>query len=441
MKNIILLKTLRALIYSKRVLWWLGSGFGRVLGVIFIPVHRVFGWGHYKIGYFFKRTGLTSSGAWWLRRSVMQMAVFVVVIVLAMPQTKLYAKRDISTVGQDSLAFRLTSPEEKFSTEDIIVVSDNFTPDVNRQAGVVEAEMFLPGNVFDAWQDQELSAIVAGGTAFGKPILLPGGHSLANSTRTEPVEYIIEAGDNLGSIANRFGVSLATILWENKLTERSILRLGQKIIILPVTGVTHKVVKGDVVSKLAKTYRTEETKIIEFNKLEENGGGLVAGNFIIIPDGVKPASAVPASARITPTVGNVTRPPASAAAPTASGFVWPAGVRVITQYYNWNHHAIDIAGGNFKTPIYASKAGTVVVSQCGWNGGYGCYVTLDHGGGVRTIYGHNSKLLVSVGDYVGTGETIALMGNTGNVRGKTGIHLHFEVLVNGVRKNPLSYVK
>jgi murein DD-endopeptidase MepM/ murein hydrolase activator NlpD len=80
-------------------------------------------------------------------------------------------------------------------------------------------------------------------------------------------------------------------------------------------------------------------------------------------------------------------------------------------------------------------------SQCGWNSGYGCVIIIDHGGGIKTLYGHNSRLLVNVGDHVEAGQTIGLMGNTGNVRGRTGIHLHFEVWVNGVRTNPFKFVK
>jgi murein DD-endopeptidase MepM/ murein hydrolase activator NlpD len=113
---------------------------------------------------------------------------------------------------------------------------------------------------------------------------------------------------------------------------------------------------------------------------------------------------------------------------------------MITQYFGWTHHAIDIAGP-FETPTYAAKAGTVEKAQCGWNSGYGCYVIIDHGNGIKTLYGHHSRLLVSPGEYVETGQTIALMGNTGKVRGRTGIHVHFEIIKNGVRVNPLGYVR
>jgi len=81
----------------------------------------------------------------------------------------------------------------------------------------------------------------------------------------------------------------------------------------------------------------------------------------------------------------------------------------------------------------------VVKSQCGWNGGYGCVVVLDHGDGFQTLYAHLSELAAAVGDSVGQGSQIGTMGNTGRVYGATGIHLHFEVVDNGVKKNPLAY--
>ena len=83
------------------------------------------------------------------------------------------------------------------------------------------------------------------------------------------------------------------------------------------------------------------------------------------------------------------------------------------------------------TPVHASKAGTV--SYAGWRGGYGKCVMIDHGNGVQTLYGHNSKIQVTVGQKVSAGETIALMGSTGN---STGPHCHFEIRINGSPVNP-----
>lgn len=181
-------------------------------------------------------------------------------------------------------------------------------------------------------------------------------------------------------------------------------------------------------------------EIIAFNKLSSTAG-LFVGERIMVPGGVKPRSALAVvSGRTTASAQRLAAPPRSLSSPSTRGFVWPSGARNITQYYNFNHHALDIAGP-WQTPTYAAKAGRVEFAQCGWNRGYGCYIQIDHGNGVKTLYGHHSVLLVSPGDYVEAGQTIGLMGNTGNVRGVTGIHLHFEIIINGVRVNPLGYIR
>ncbi len=98
------------------------------------------------------------------------------------------------------------------------------------------------------------------------------------------------------------------------------------------------------------------------------------------------------------------------------------------------HTGIDI-GAPSGTNILAANDGTVI--SAGYNNSYGYMVMLDHGGGIVTLYAHCSKLLVSKGDAVARGQVIALVGSTGM---STGPHLHFEVRINGVYKNPLEYV-
>lgn len=101
---------------------------------------------------------------------------------------------------------------------------------------------------------------------------------------------------------------------------------------------------------------------------------------------------------------------------------------------NKMHTGLDISAGS-GTDILAANAGTVI--SAGWNNSYGYMVMVDHGGGIVTLYAHASKLLVSTGAVVGRGQVIAKVGSTGM---STGPHLHFEVRVNGVYKNPLDYV-
>jgi murein DD-endopeptidase MepM/ murein hydrolase activator NlpD len=123
--------------------------------------------------------------------------------------------------------------------------------------------------------------------------------------------------------------------------------------------------------------------------------------------------------------------------PSAAGFIWPcAGVVVSGFGMRWGrmHEGIDIACP-YGAPVHAAAAGTVIYA--GWMQGYGNLVVLDHGNGISTAYAHASAILVSVGQTVSQGDEVSLVGATGHA---TGPHLHFEVRVNGVAVDPLSYL-
>jgi len=103
-------------------------------------------------------------------------------------------------------------------------------------------------------------------------------------------------------------------------------------------------------------------------------------------------------------------------------------------YDNSNHLGIDIPA-DYGAPVYASAAGTVATATEHWS--YGNYVLIDHGGGIATLYAHNSSLLVKAGDKVTQGQQIAKCGSTGQ---SSGNHVHYEIRVNGKVKNPLDGV-
>jgi murein DD-endopeptidase MepM/ murein hydrolase activator NlpD len=122
---------------------------------------------------------------------------------------------------------------------------------------------------------------------------------------------------------------------------------------------------------------------------------------------------------------------------SAAGFMWPVNGVVVSGFgMRWGrmHEGIDITARS-GTPIWAAAGGTVI--HAGWLGGYGNLVVVDHGGGLATAYAHASAILVSVGQTVSQGETVALVGSTGN---SSGPHLHFEVRVNGSAVDPLLYL-
>lgn len=146
----------------------------------------------------------------------------------------------------------------------------------------------------------------------------------------------------------------------------------------------------------------------------------------------------PATIVSTPTQPSGSSSSGSAVA-SSSGFLWPVGTGgYITCGLNgyWGHTGIDIGGTGSGSPILASASGTVVKAVNGWTG-YGRYIIIDHGNGYQTYYAHNSALYVSVGDKVAQGQVIAAMGRTGNAYG---VHLHFEVRLNGKIQNPVNYV-
>lgn len=248
------------------------------------------------------------------------------------------------------------------------------------------------------------------------------------------VEYTVQEGDTVTSIADKFGVSVNTVLWQNDLSSADDIRVGETLAILPVTGVAHKVEKGDTVESIAKKYGLPSSEaIVEFpfnTFANDETFTLAIGQTIIVPNGVMPQAggfAAPAIAvQYTPNAGTV----------VANGnFVWPSQ-GIITQGFYWYHPGIDIA--NPAAPnILAADSGTIVSE--GWdNSGYGNRIIIDHGNGMQTLYAHMSAFYVTLGQTVNRGDAIGRMGSTGH---STGTHLHFEIHQNGIHLNPLNYLK
>jgi murein DD-endopeptidase MepM/ murein hydrolase activator NlpD len=136
--------------------------------------------------------------------------------------------------------------------------------------------------------------------------------------------------------------------------------------------------------------------------------------------------------------GQLSGMPSGGAIKQGSGSLnWPANGQLTSPFgYRWGrlHAGVDIAVP-VGTPVHAADAGTVAIA--GWVGGYGNYVCINHGGGLSTCYGHNSRLGVSVGQRVTKGQVVAASGNTGH---STGPHIHFETRMNGVPRDPMGYM-
>ena len=274
---------------------------------------------------------------------------------------------------------------------------------------------------------------------------------ILNATREGEVTYTVKSGDSYYSIAGEYGISVDTLMKMNPGYDPKILRVGDVLTIsnavpyLTVVNVERQSYVQDV------PYPVEYTDDASMYQGEYKvtspgvyGKADVTANVTYI-NGTETEREIVASVTLSQPVteqqlrGTKERP---SWYPTGS-FGWPCN-GIITSYFGRRntgirgastyHEAIDIAN-SYGTPIYASDGGTVIYS--GWMGGYGYLVKIDHGNGYVTYYGHNSSLLVSVGEHVHKGQQIARMGSTGI---SSGNHCDFRIQLNGTFLNPLNYL-
>ncbi|MDD3662926.1 MAG: M23 family metallopeptidase, partial [Candidatus Pacebacteria bacterium] len=249
--------------------------------------------------------------------------------------------------------------------------------------------------------------------------------------------YEVKEGDTLSQIAEDFDVSQNTIRWENKLSGSSI-KIGQKLNILPVTGVKHIVKKGDNLSKIANSYDADLDDMLVFNGINKDSI-LKEGDILFVPNGIIKTVGKTSSSSKTTSVSSNTKAP-------SGYFIKPAVGRITSPYGSrWGtfHYGVDI-GNSRGTSIVASASGKVIKvvnyckegnSSCG--GRYGNYITIEHPNGMKTKYAHLGSVSVSLGQSVKQGQLIGKMGNTGR---STGPHLHFEVInSNGSTVRPPVY--
>jgi len=236
----------------------------------------------------------------------------------------------------------------------------------------------------------------------------------SSQNKKEVVDYSVQPGDTIESIANAFNISSDTLIWANDLSRAAALKVGQTLVVPPVSGVIYVVKPQDTISDISKTYKAKADDIITFNNLSGEGD-IFIGDILMIPGGIMPSKALPFVQ--TQLADNF--------------FIYPAEGQISQGFHYYN--AVDLAN-KCGTSIYAAAAGTVqrAVSNGGWNFGMGNYITILHSGGIATYYGHLLALFVRPQDHVNVGDRIALMGQTGNA---TGCHVHFQVM--GAR-NPLA---
>lgn len=231
--------------------------------------------------------------------------------------------------------------------------------------------------------------------------------------------YSISQGDSLSKVAERFNVTLDTIVSFNNIKNARNLRAGQTLKIPSQSGIVYQAKAGDTVAALAKEYDISGDRIIEANGLFSES--IQAEKRLFLPD------ARLSSFYLREVSGEL--------------FRYPLHSFWLSSYFGWRkdpfsgvrsfHNGLDMAA-SYGSPIYAAMEGRVV--DAGYSTVLGNYIGISHHSGYQTFYGHLSKKGVSVGQYVNLGQYIGNVGSTGY---STGDHLHFSVLKWGRSVNPL----
>lgn len=290
----------------------------------------------------------------------------------------------------------------------------------------------------------------------GIPRLAQVHTTIPTRPRTEVFTYVVEAGDTVFGIAEKFGIKPETVLWGNYLVladNPHALVEGQELNILPVDGTYHRWSAGEGLNGVASGYSVAPEVIINYpgNNLDVETLGdwsnpdIDPGTFLVVPGGSRAfvTWSAPQITRQNPGVAKYIGPGACGTiidgAVGTGGFIWPSAAHFLSGYDyspSTNHFAIDI-DGDLGEPMWASDSGVVVYA--GWNNfGYGNMVVIDHGNGWQTAYAHMEIVGVVCGQSVFQGTPIGTIGSTGK---SSGPHIHFEMLHNNYGKvNPWDFL-
>ena len=234
--------------------------------------------------------------------------------------------------------------------------------------------------------------------------------------------YQVGAGDTLAALADRFGITLDTIISFNDIKRERDLKPGRELLIPNRSGIRYVVRRGDNLSRIALRHGVSLSALLDINEVESS---LIApGQSLLIP-----GAGLSENAR-NRVLGQL--------------FVRPARGRMTSGYGHRNepftglrkfHNGIDIANQR-GTSVVAAMSGTVV--KAGYNGNYGRYLILRHADGFQTLYAHLDQALVTVGDRIRQGQQVGEMGNTGY---SSADHLHFSIFLNGAHVDPSEHLE
>ncbi len=243
--------------------------------------------------------------------------------------------------------------------------------------------------------------------------------------------HVVRRGETLSMIANLYGVDVESLAYWNELTNPNLIFPEQVLDVLTIEGTLYRVKKGDSIEAIARRFNVEPGIIASFNLLDDSRL-LTAGRKLVIPGGVVPMEEKRRLATILASRGAREYP-----VEHLPVFQWPVSGEISSHYGPRNgsfHYGLDIAAP-LGTRVRAAATG--VVDFTGTKNGYGLMLTINHRNGWKSLYAHNSTLLVRTGERVTRGQPIGLIGATGNA---TGPHLHLEIIYHNKKLDPLLYL-
>ena len=324
-------------------------------------------------------------------------------------------------VSAETAPITTSTTPDKVNSQNMVILSAATNPDPN------------PDNV------TSVDLPVLGNAIAPEAATLDSATNTIGFINTAISTYVVRQGDTPALIAKLFGVSVNTIIWANDLSSDPVLTPGQTIVILPVSGINYIFKKGDTLSGVVKKFNADLTEVLQYNNITASSS-LAIGDTIIIHDAELGTFKNPSdNKQKTTTTARYTGkgiPPRSLWGVTGENpahdtngpdlgdyFLRPIAHGIVSQGLH-GYNAVDLAAP-VGTPIMASAGGVVIISKVGgWNGGYGNYIVISHPNGTQSVYGHESRNYVSVGQTVTQGQIIGLVGKTGEA---TGPHLHFEI--------------
>jgi len=266
---------------------------------------------------------------------------------------------------------------------------------------------------------------------------------------TEEKTHIVESGDSYWAIANKYNISVDNLIKANPDRNPEVIQIGDEIsLVVPkpyISVVTYE--EATATEKMPYEVEYTETSSLYSDEQRVKVKGIYGEREILA--NVKKVNGIVSDREIVSET--IIREPktqliakGTKKVPSTRGkgtFIMPVNGKLTSRYGYRNlggrrnfHSGVDLAIRQ-GTPVKAADGG--VVTFAGWKGSYGYLVEIDHGGGFKTRYAHNSKIYVKVGEKVYQGKTISAVGNTGR---STGPHVHFEVLKYGKTQNPYTYL-